>query len=97
MGDLDCGDNSCLFAWKKGGMRTNGGCRCLQDLPTELRRDVQLWAQKAKRLIKTARAEGRAEVVAVVRRRLERHRTESMDWKAEEELAGLLAEIGEEG
>jgi hypothetical protein len=29
---LDCGDNSCLFAPKKGGMRTNGGCRCVVDL-----------------------------------------------------------------
>jgi hypothetical protein len=27
--DLDCGDNSCYFATAKGGMRTNGGCRCL--------------------------------------------------------------------
>jgi hypothetical protein len=26
---IDCGDNSCRFAVKKGGMRTNGGCRCL--------------------------------------------------------------------
>lgn len=25
---LDCGDNSCRYATKKGGMRTNGGCRC---------------------------------------------------------------------
>lgn len=25
---LDCGDNSCLAAERKGGMRTNGGCRC---------------------------------------------------------------------
>ena len=24
----DCGDNSCMFAAVKGGMRTNGGCRC---------------------------------------------------------------------
>lgn len=24
----DCGDNSCMFAEKKGGMRTNGGCQC---------------------------------------------------------------------
>lgn len=29
---LDCGDNSCQFAPKKGGMRTNGGCRCVTDL-----------------------------------------------------------------
>ncbi len=28
----DCGDNSCLFAGKnKGGMRTNGGCRCIDN------------------------------------------------------------------
>ena len=25
----DCGDNSCRFAVKRGGMRTNGGCRCI--------------------------------------------------------------------
>ena len=24
----DCGDNSCLYAVNRGGMRTNGGCRC---------------------------------------------------------------------
>lgn len=24
----DCGSNSCLYATNKGGMRTNGGCRC---------------------------------------------------------------------
>jgi hypothetical protein len=31
----DCGDNSCMFGGRgKGGMRTNGGCRCYRDLPT---------------------------------------------------------------
>jgi hypothetical protein len=29
LASLDCGDNSCLFAKAKTGMRTNGGCRCL--------------------------------------------------------------------
>ncbi len=29
--DFDCGDNSCLFAKKRGGMRTNGGCRCTRN------------------------------------------------------------------
>jgi hypothetical protein len=24
----DCGDNSCIYAGKRGGMRTNGGCQC---------------------------------------------------------------------
>ena len=32
---LDCGDNSCLFASEKGGMRTNRGCRCLDVLRYE--------------------------------------------------------------
>ncbi|MBY0274706.1 hypothetical protein K2Z84_05160 [Candidatus Binatia bacterium] len=27
---LDCGSNSCRFAATKGGMRTNGGCRCFE-------------------------------------------------------------------
>lgn len=27
--EIDCGDNSCGFARAKGGMRTNGGCRCV--------------------------------------------------------------------
>lgn len=30
LGTLDCGDNSCRFATVKGGMRTNGGCRCFK-------------------------------------------------------------------
>lgn len=25
---LDCGDSSCRYAKSRGGMRTNGGCRC---------------------------------------------------------------------
>lgn len=29
--DLDCGDNSCRFAKNRGGMRTNGGCRCFEN------------------------------------------------------------------
>jgi len=27
-GVADCMDNSCMYAKKDGGMRTNGGCRC---------------------------------------------------------------------
>jgi hypothetical protein len=33
MGTPDCGDNSCKYAPRKGGMRTNHGCRC-DDCPT---------------------------------------------------------------
>ena len=28
---IDCGDSSCAFARERGGMRTNGGCRCAED------------------------------------------------------------------
>ena len=28
---IDCGDNSCRFATNRGGMRTNGGCRCFEN------------------------------------------------------------------
>lgn len=31
MSEIDCGDNSCRFASRKGGMRTNGGCRCTEN------------------------------------------------------------------
>lgn len=37
----DCGDNSCMFYGRgKGGMRTNGGCRCYQNLSYELMNDI---------------------------------------------------------
>ncbi|MFN7454341.1 MAG: hypothetical protein ACK5RO_06735, partial [Pseudobdellovibrionaceae bacterium] len=29
--DLGCGDNSCFFQERKGGMGTNGGCRCVRN------------------------------------------------------------------
>lgn len=32
MPDWDCGSNSCRFAKIKGGMRTNGGCTCLEEI-----------------------------------------------------------------
>lgn len=46
---LDCGDNSCRFARDKGGMRTNGGCRCWERLTdpeysSKLRRIVSVLA-----------------------------------------------------
>jgi len=47
---LDCGDNSCLFRdrTKPGGMRTNGGCSCFDDLPQKKRLFVNkmLWTIK---------------------------------------------------
>lgn len=43
---LDCGDNSCYFMENgKGGMRTNGGCRCFNDplKRVEIRKRLQLF------------------------------------------------------
>lgn len=34
----DCGDNSCIYAASRGGMRTNGGCRCN---PREVQRYIE--------------------------------------------------------
>ena len=31
--ERDCGDNGCLYAKKRTGMRTNGGCTC-DECPT---------------------------------------------------------------
>ena len=33
--DRDCGDNSCVFARTRTGMRTNGGCRCMERSGTQ--------------------------------------------------------------
>jgi len=35
--NIDCGDNSCLYAVKKTGMRTNGGCRCFDGIDNKKR------------------------------------------------------------
>jgi len=44
--NLDCGDNSCLFAEKRTGMRTNGGCCCFEDLSRhELAQQVAIVAR----------------------------------------------------
>lgn len=37
----DCGDNSCYYSRSKGGMRTNGGCRCLQQDPKAVERHLR--------------------------------------------------------
>ena len=38
----DCGDNSCRFAKDKTGMRTNGGCRCIEIRDPSLRHFTQM-------------------------------------------------------
>lgn len=64
LGVVDCGDNSCMFAVNKGGMRTNGGCRCFRDAMghadyRELRYWVQLTNQRHKEELAAAEARGR--------------------------------------
>ncbi len=34
--DVDCGDNSCVNPKARGGMRTNGGCRCHNNIADAL-------------------------------------------------------------
>ena len=47
---LDCGDNSCRFAQNKGGMRTNGGCRCLKEIDQSVRHEIHIiWHNYLKR------------------------------------------------
>lgn len=57
---LDCGDNSCLFATNKTGMRTNGGCRCYSNATRdEKRRAVEMvqWLRSANARIAELEAE----------------------------------------
>lgn len=41
MSELDCGDNSCKYATNRGGMRTNGGCRCSRNEGWKVERKLQ--------------------------------------------------------
>lgn len=43
---VDCGDSACECASERGGMRTNGGCRCGA---FELRRALLWWRAEAER------------------------------------------------
>jgi hypothetical protein len=40
MSELDCGDNSCKYSKNRGGMRTNGGCRCVVNKPRDVERHL---------------------------------------------------------
>lgn len=40
--NLDCGDNSCFYKKRHGGMRTNGGCRCSRNHP----KDVEMFLRR---------------------------------------------------
>lgn len=38
--ELGCSDGGCLFSDNRGGMSTNGGCRCLNDLSINIDRSM---------------------------------------------------------
>lgn len=77
---MDCGDNSCLFAVKRGGMRTNGRCRCLDSLDdthVRLRRDLHAYANRQQVYI------AKLEAVAKAARRL---MTDTVERSPEKEI-----------
>jgi hypothetical protein len=55
----DCGDNSCLFAEKKGGMRTNGGCRCFCKEADDRKafRELYRYARQLRQALREAESE----------------------------------------
>lgn len=48
MHGLDCGDSSCRYKTSTGGMRTNGGCRCVRLYPENVQRFLLRNYYKAK-------------------------------------------------
>lgn len=102
--DIDCGDNSCRFATnrKRGGMRTNGGCRCfekagfgpsavsaaLQMLPeiTRLRAEVESWRRVAERC-EAESQQARAEVA------LQQKQFEEFAERSGDDIQHLRAEV----
>ena len=56
MRDYGCGDNSCMFG-PPGGMGTNGGCRCLKDLPGGDRHHVQRGVRAIRKELAAAKAQ----------------------------------------
>lgn len=100
--DIDCGDNSCRFATNRGGMRTNGGCRCFENagfgpsavgaalkmLPeiTRLRAEVESWRRVAERC-EAESQQARAEVA------LQQKQFEEFAERSGDDIQHLRAEV----
>lgn len=72
--DYGCGDNSCIFG-STGGMATNGGCRCLSEMPRHALTD-RLRVQRGIMALRERLAEDakvRAGLVAALREFVEEH------------------------
>jgi hypothetical protein len=49
----DCGDNSCDFKGRgSGGMRTNGGCRCVRQRTPDAARYIRMLHERYKEELK---------------------------------------------
>ncbi len=64
-GAIDCGDNSCLYAKHKGGIRTNGGCRCFEAKAYQQGRDLNRALAEAKRFLAKQSIGGKAPIELV--------------------------------
>jgi hypothetical protein len=53
---IDCGDNSCRYATVKGGMRTNGGCRCSRNHGKDVEFYLRTQLHEAMRIIEELEA-----------------------------------------
>lgn len=86
---LGCADRNCPFTKHLGGMRTNGGCKCLFEAVRDVqdRRDIQRLIQWKDDEIARLRAENekiraarlRPETVEIVRRALDFYYGKSME------------------
>ena len=53
---LGCGDGGCVVE-RPTGMHTNGGCKCLMDLPMDTRRRVRAAFKRLRDKLATAKAQ----------------------------------------
>jgi hypothetical protein len=94
--ELDCGDNSCLFAKSKGGMRTNGGCSCYEKHGFH-RSAVLAAKQMLPEIIRLRREAGRASVKASPSQAAPRgdceYTMESLIEGKDDEIAALKQEV----
>lgn len=54
--NLDCGDNSCKYKKSKGGMRTNGGCRCARNHPNDVEQYLNRKCHQLELMVESYRA-----------------------------------------
>lgn len=98
--EIDCVDNSCRFVRERGGMRTNGGCRCVRDAqkPGTISKLSAVWRALPAALDEIERLRGQvleyAETLASTRREREDKLTRVQELICENAiLRGLLTRV----